>query len=887
MKNLNIFLTLILLIGITYGLKAQAWTETGISYPTIEYPNFNDAEAGRSVAVYGDYAVMGAPGVDSNAGRAVVFYRNAGYWEQVATLSASHTQQYSYFGCSVDIQSDIIVIGAKAADGIRSGTGVAYIFKKPAGGWEDMNETAVLKADNGYADDNFGQSVAVDGDYIVIGAPGRQSSKGAAYVFKKSGTDWTDAFQDAVLTRASAEADDYLGFSVDISGDDIVAGAYGAFNNAGYVFVYTKPATGWEDATETAWLYAYDASDLDNSDEYLGYSVAVNNNTIIAGAYGDDGIRTDIGGAYIYVKPGTGWEDASQTALLTFSDYENSHFGYSVSVSENYAVLGTNVNSYAILFKKDAAGWTDTTDPTAFLSASTKNPSDDYACAVNIDNDNRVVVGAPLADKSLLNAGSLYIFEKPVDEWVNTYETAEPVYEIHTNINDNYGSSVSVDGDYAVIGAPGYYAGRGCAYVMHNNAGTWETVAVLKASDGGANRGFGNSVCISGNVIVAGSYKDNTNGQYSGSAYVFVKPTGEWTDASETAKLLPSDPANYDMFGVSVAISGDNIIIGANGDDDNGNASGSAYLYTKPTAGWVSTSTETTKLTASDGAESDGFGYSVDISGDNIVIGAYKHDSQKGKVYVFSKGATGWTTTETAQLTASDAQTYDNFGASLAVFGDNIIVGSSKDDDGGQNTGSAYIFEKTGTGWINTTETIKITASDGENYDSFGEAVDIIDDKVVVASSKKNSATGVAYIFEKTASEWVSITETEIISASDGKTSDYFAKSVSISGDNILAGAYYNELKGNNAGAAYFFKRSEVTKIQNENDTKNIYTSNNTLYISNISNSNEQLIIYNMTGQEIFTSKIKSEINLNLPKGIYIVKIQSKDKIYSQKLYLN
>ena len=201
----------------------------------------------------------------------------------------------------------------------------------------------------------------------------------------------------------------------------------------------------------------------------------------------------------------------------------------------------------------------------------------------------------------------------------------------------------------------------------------------------------------------------------------------------QVAKLTASDGEAYDFFGKSVSISGDTIVVGAYGDDDNGICTGSAYVFEKPDSGWTST-TQNAKLTASDGEASDRFGRSVSISGDTIVVGAHlddDNDTDSGAAYLFEKpDSGGWTsTTQDAKLTASDGEAYGYFGVSVSISGDTIVVGAHNLNDFSANDfagGSAYIFEKTGPNWpLNMTETSKLTASDGRSGDRFGSSVSI------------------------------------------------------------------------------------------------------------------------------------------------------------------
>ena len=235
----------------------------------------------------------------------------------------------------------------------------------------------------------------------------------------------------------------------------------------------------------------------------------------------------------------------------------------------------------------------------------------------------------------------------------------------------------------------------------------------LTAGDGAASDWLGNSVSMSGDYLIVGAYGDDDKGSDSGSAYVFERTEIGWI---ERAKLTASDGASGDNLGWSVIISGDYVIVGAPGDDS---AAGSAYLFAKPEGGWTDM-TETAKLTASDRTASDSFGRSVSISGDYAIVGAPGDDdkgSGSGSAYLFAKPEGGWTDmTETAKLTASDGYGHiylvsDYFGTSVSISGEYVIVGASGDDTA---AGSAYLFAKPQDGWADMTET---HAAGANSYD--------------------------------------------------------------------------------------------------------------------------------------------------------------------------
>ena len=250
-----------------------------------------------------------------------------------------------------------------------------------------------------------------------------------------------------------------------------------------------------------------------------------------------------------------------------------------------------------------------------------------------------------------------------------------------------------------------------------------------------------------------------TKGSSSGSAYVFTRDTaGDLTSGwTQVAKLTADDGAAEDYFGSSVSIDGDTVVVGANGDDDNESSSGSAYVFTRTTAGDLASGwTQVAKLTAGDGAANDYFGYSVSIDGDTVVIGAQETTTTKGddsgSAYVFARDTAGdlasnWT--QVAKLTADDGAASDYFGCSVSIDGDTVVIGANGDNEKGSDSGSAYMFTRTtagdlASGW---TQVAKLTAGDGDAGDMFGYSVSIDGNAVVIGASSQISSSASAYVF--------------------------------------------------------------------------------------------------------------------------------------------
>ena len=363
---------------------------------------------------------------------------------------------------------------------------------------------------------------------------------------------------------------------------------------------------------------------------------------------------------------------------------------------------------------------------------------------------------------------------------------------------DRFGSSVSIDGDYAIIGAiwdeNNEEVVTGSAYVFIRSGTTWTEQAKLLASDGEYDDWFGYSVSISGDYAIVGAHYDDNNGIDAGSAYVFTRSGTSWT---QQAKLSASDGAADEWFGYSVSIDGEYVIIGAATDDTaNGNQSGSAYVFTRSGTTW----TQQAKLLASDGAQNDYFGYSVSISGDSAIVGALYDDT--GSAYVFTRSGTTWT--EQSKLLALDGASGDLFGWSVSIDNDYAIIGAPNDNESALMGGSAYVFTRSGTIWMQQS---KLLASDGEFADQFGQSVSIDADYAIIGAPYDDnigSNSGSAYVFTRSGTAW---TQEVKLLASDGAADDNFGGSVSIDGYYAIVGASWDDNVDYNAGSAYVFKK--------------------------------------------------------------------------------
>lgn len=295
------------------------------------------ATDGQTVVV-GDIQCVSVDGCDSR-GVVYVFVKPAGGWTdmtQTATLTGSDTMPGNLLGWSVGLSGSTIVAGADGPGGNGNfGMGAAYVFVKPASGWTDMTETAKLTASDASANAAFGYSVAIDGGLIAVGAP-EQSTTGKAYVFVQPTSGWRTTTQTAELTSTVAKITGF-GASMSVQGDTVVVGDFGSlgFHSHGAVFVFVKPPGGWSNTTQNATL-----TGVHSVDDGFGYSVGIGNNLIVVGAPDND--RDNGGTVFVFPKPADGWSDASSNIRINASDAKHgTAFGNSLAVSGNIVVAGT------------------------------------------------------------------------------------------------------------------------------------------------------------------------------------------------------------------------------------------------------------------------------------------------------------------------------------------------------------------------------------------------------------------------------------------------------------------------------------------------------------------------------------------------------------------
>ena len=762
---------------------------------------------GASVGISSDYAIVGVPKDDNDHGVDVgslqVFLRTETGWVQHQKLTASDAAGGDQFGTTLAMSGDYVIVGAPRKDGVGRNSGAAYVFRRQGTEW--VEQAKLLASDETRAD-YFGISVAIDGDTALVGAHRTNeplADCGTAYVFERTGENWN---QTAKLTAPDPDSFAYFGFSVGISGNTAIVGAIRddeAGIDAGAAYVFVRNQFGWAPQAKLI-------GNNTEADDNFGFAVDVDGDFAIVTSPKNRGE----GAAYIYRREGTVWEQKRNRVRLRMIPIDPdgaSSFGVSVDIKGNTAVIGATggnvgadvVGAAYIFTQNEPPFWNQHTK----LVAADRGGGDQLGFAVAIgDNENEVIAGAPRHNAGGLSSGAAYIFQQREDtSWVESGKLSDG----ETASEDQFGVSVSISGNFAISGAQqddDIAPNAGAAYVFERSGILWLQRTKLTTDNAKAGDLFGNAVAMDGTTVLVGAPGVDDAGPEAGAAYVFVQVGEEWI---QQARLIADDLGIFDRFGSAVSVHGDTAIIGAHGKDEGGTDSGAAYVFVRSGASW----TQQAKLTHQGAVPGDMFGFAVGVYEDNALVGAYRSDAagpDSGAVYLFRRNGRTWT--QDLLLIPNDISIGDEFGYSLNLTKGAAIIGAPKEDRSLDDLGAAYIFVETTDSWV---QQAKLTASDGESGDEFGSAVAIHEDTAIVGAWKDNHPMpdpdgdptvqidrGSAYSFLRDGLSWV---EKRRIEAAGANRSDLFGASVAIRGSFAIVGALGSDNAGGNSGSAFIY----------------------------------------------------------------------------------
>jgi hypothetical protein len=808
---------------------------------------------GRSVALEGGRLFVGSPGDVGGGGgpggSAWVFEVNLlGEYEYVARLAPPVQDAVGEvkFGWSLDAEGERVVIGAPGASNGVVTTGRAYVFELSGGQWTLVAE---LDEPAGAIGDGFGEAVALSGDRILVAAPRRDGAAvdtGRVYVFERSGSGaWlvTGSF-----TASDAAASTLFGFDLDLEGDRAIVAAspWGNLSNKHRAYIFERTVSGaWGEVQELLgsevtsfssfgppslivgscaladdlaaigsplspfggttgrvsiyrrqiagqWLLQTIADPQGQlANAYFGASVALSADLLVVGAPGVSDDADATGAVYIFQPSGpTSWEERSKITLDTGVKY--AAFGAAVDIEgEQFAAGALSIAGFTVALahspavvghvKPVATGIELQKIPVINPNPIATSPWFGFSAAADGDI---AIVGSPANTPFAGGNGAVQILRRALNgawnvelaQTLNSGAFARPGWAVATDgttclvgvpfspLQPNvqvfeesspgswgaiwtlqplagsssstaeFGAAVDIDADRAVVGSPAEARGNGAtgrAWIFERAAGgSWSAAAVVQPSGAVPGERFGSSVAISGDLLAVGAPASQVPQAAGGAVFIFERTVlGSW---GQVAALEPIGLRAGDQFGFALDMSGECLVVGAVGDDQRGTESGSAFVFEREAAGtWV----QRARLLASDGSSADAFGTSVAIDGDEVIIGAPSANGpidRNGAAYLFTLRSDGeWR--EVIKFVGTETNQPDRVGQSVAVTSGSFLVGAPEADSTYQNGGAVFTFEL-GTLYRNTkalslasggTQALHIRADDaraGHVFVMFGSA---------------------------------------------------------------------------------------------------------------------------------------------------------------------
>jgi len=771
---------------------------------------------GYAVEIRGNVLAVGAPfdnDIGINAGAVYIFELQDGeHWIETQKITSALADEQDNFGISVAIEDNYMVVGAHNDEIDKFMQGSVYVYRNAYGGWYYNRK---LYASDATAYDNFGRCIDVGNQHIIVGATGKDdngSNSGATYIYE------IGSWAEYKLPVSNSDVNHRFGTSVAISGDNAFVGSRGLNSEdiGGIVYKYQFNGTNWIEESVIE-------SPNSNLSEQFGATIDIDGGILLIGAPHSPNVWNYVGTTYVY-----GLDDGFNVHYdqqISASDYYyQDNFSGAIGVSGSKVIIGSandddrgsNSGSAYIYdvcerIELDIFPDTDVCRNTLVQMDVPQNANwlDKYgnSLATNTDEfefvavrDSQIVIEyyRPLLNCTAIDTISFTV----IDPIISTNEYETKITACDAAASDYFGHSTDVYEEWAVVGATRddfYGNDSGSAHVYKLGVNGWELSQKLIPSIGEATDYFGRTVAIYDNTILVSATRNSLIGYQTGAVFVF-EFNGEYWE--ETQVLAPSDLIANEHFGIALDLNGNNLVVGAY-DDDNGNASGSVRVYEKVSGTWQLS----TKIISSDGSSGDRFGSSVAISEDGIIVVGAGYDDDtagnSGSAYIYNKSGSDW---NEQKIVAFDANYNDYFGYDVAIDSNIVIVGAYYDTDTYSRQGSVYFFTEVGGVWQ---EDGKIYAPNPNSNDNFGISVDIDYEYIIVGASESDSLfsnAGITYIYGMDDSNWQHI---NTIVASDGDYGDKFGYSVGISDYRAIVSSIHNDAVDTNSGAAYIYDLCE------------------------------------------------------------------------------
>ena len=840
--------------------SGENWAQQGTKLTPGTGEELGRGEFGRNVALSskeGNTALIGAPRdgkefevekvkkIEEGYGAAWVFTRSGSTWQRQAMIAPTSGEEAGTgeFGASVAISSKEGNTALVGAPNDKEGAGGAWVFTRSGSTWSQQGAKLTPKEKEEVGAGSFGYSVALaakekeEGSYALITASLDSGGLGAAWVFTRSGSTWTQ--QGAKLTAKSGEeiGSGHFGAAAALSAEANYAlmGAPYDREGVGAAWVFSRAGSSWSQLGPKLTGSGELGEGESSGKGELGYSVALSSdgNTALLGGPGDN---FHVGAAWVFTRTGSTW---SQQAKLTAKSGEETgaaELGYSVALASsggNYAIVGAPQDNGGVgaawVFVRSGSTWTQQGGKLTGSGELGKKPEFARSVALSSEGTNALIGapgdGAEVEKQVVEKHGSAFVFTRSGEKWTQQGSRLTGSGEVGEG---EFGISVGLSskGEYALIGAPVDTFYTGAAWVFTRSGETWTQQAKLtsKENERSGVAGFGQSVAISaeGNYALIGAPYER---EQQGSAWVFNRSGSTWTQ--QGAKLTPKEKEEIGggHFGWSVALSsgkeGSYALIGAPVDNID---TGGAWVFNRSGSTWTQ---QGSKLTGGVEVGTGEFAESVALSSEeattpSALMGGPRDNKSIGAAWAFTRAGSTWTE-QGEKLTASSELGEGEFGGkgevgysvAISAEGNTALVGGRATLG---NTGAVWVFTRSGEKWTQQGE--KLTASGESGGAEFGSSVALSSEGNTAliggpgykGGSEGKERVGAAWVFTRSGEKWTQQGE-KLIGGAESHGGE-FGSSVALSAEGntaLIGGPNDGPFK---AGASWAFTRSGETWTQ-------------------------------------------------------------------------
>lgn len=770
MKKLILIISGILTLSL---LSAQNFTPLQELLPKSNEV-YTNIKFGASVAVYGNYAVVGAKGYNNNRGRVYIYKYSNAEWKLLSTLKSPDDRKNGCFGHYVDINNNFIAVSALDENGV----GTVFLFERIGAEWSTMPVKVItLNSVTGYS--HLGDVLCLSNSDLVISSVKSATTSKSIFIYSFNGLVWSS---NPVIKDTDIHAESNLG-----------KGSYVAVNSA-EVFVGGKDKVVVYKA-ENTWVNTSKTEIVNpdiRPDSEFGNAIAVDNNTLVIGdmTKDTDGV-TDLGVAYLYTKDSDVWSAEPVLLKPEVTDGDNLRLGKSVTISGNRVVVGAanpdglanDKGSLFIFYKGSGSEWTGKTQDQVIVSEEENNVSQ-FGWSVDLFGD-KLITGAP----DINNTNNSYIrFHYNID--VNFIELpgddleAKPYY--YSN-NSAFGYCLDTQGNYVAVGRRTDIESEMYPSVdifkEDNHKFNYKATLICKVT-GISDKMF--DICYEENFVALSA---------GANVYIFNKDAEDWSD-TDVSNVLVKPLGTTDMFGCKVAYY-DNILVVS--DPEYNNNRGALFIYKTTIQDWYNS--QPYAVLEPSGTDPVKLGSSVSLTDGLIVTGAVdavNNGVKTGAVYLYNSNDGNWSASEeNGVLYIPDADEGDQFGYSVLCYDDIIAVGSIKHNS---NKGAVVMFKENVGSSNQYTKVAKLEYTQSEPEMQFGSYV-VINRDIVAVACRGNNTVPSAVLFKRDGDNWDgSITEWQTVNRYNGSALTNYTSSVAFYDNILLTGNPYGDFYGDYCG---------------------------------------------------------------------------------------